>query len=61
MAKKSLINKSKKASKFKTRKYNRCGQCGRNGGYLRRFKLCRLCFRELASKGELPGVVKASW
>ncbi|MBA2123473.1 type Z 30S ribosomal protein S14 [bacterium Unc6] len=61
MAKKSLINKANRLPKFKTRAYNRCRQCGRSGGYLKRFKLCRLCFRELASRGEIPGVVKASW
>lgn len=47
--------------KFKARKYNRCQLCGRPRGYMRRFKLCRICFRELASKGEIPGITKASW
>ncbi len=61
MAKKSLIAKAKCEPKFKVRKYNRCMLCGRPRGYLRRFKLCRICFRELASKGEIPGVTKASW
>jgi len=50
-----------KASKFKTRVYSRCKLCGRPRGFLRKFQLCRLCFRELALKGEVPGVIKASW
>ncbi|MFH1612988.1 MAG: type Z 30S ribosomal protein S14 [bacterium] len=61
MAKKSLINKANKEPKFKVRKYNRCFRCGRSRGFLRDFNLCRICFREMASFGELPGVVKASW
>ncbi len=61
MAKKALINKSLKTPKFSTRQHNRCNLCGRPKGYLRRFGLCRICFRELAWKGELPGVKKASW
>lgn len=61
MAKKALIEKQKKEPKFKVRKYNRCNLCGRRRGFIRRFKLCRICFRELASKGEIPGVVKSSW
>ncbi len=61
MARKALINKSKKDPKFQVRKHNRCQLCGRPKGYLRRFGLCRLCFRELAWKGEIPGVKKASW
>ena len=61
MAKKSLIEKWKRPAKHSTQKYNRCRLCGRSGGYLRKFELCRICFRELASKGEIPGVTKASW
>ena len=61
MAKTSLIVKSQRPPKFKTRAYYRCKLCGRPRGYLRKFELCRLCFRELALKGEVPGVVKASW
>jgi small subunit ribosomal protein S14 len=64
MAKTSLIIKAErlqKASKFKTRPYSRCKLCGRPRGFLRKFQLCRLCFRELALKGEVPGVIKASW
>ncbi|MCL4339286.1 type Z 30S ribosomal protein S14 [Patescibacteria group bacterium] len=61
MAKVSDIVKFKKKQKFNVRAHNRCQLCGRNRGYMRKFGLCRLCFRELALKGELPGVVKASW
>ncbi|MBN1793616.1 MAG: type Z 30S ribosomal protein S14 [Candidatus Omnitrophica bacterium] len=61
MAKKALIEKQKRKPKFTVRRYNRCRACGRSGGYLRRFQLCRICFRELASRGEVPGVTKASW
>jgi small subunit ribosomal protein S14 len=61
MAKKSLIAKAKRTPKFKVRGYNRCRVCGRPHGYLRKFGLCRICFRELALKGEIPGIVKASW
>lgn len=61
MARTSLIAKSQKKPKFSTRKVNRCWKCGRNRGYLRRFDICRICFRELAGKGELPGVKKSSW
>jgi small subunit ribosomal protein S14 len=61
MAKKSKIIKDLRKPKYSTRKHNRCRLCGRPRGYLRLFGLCRLCFRELAHKGELPGVIKASW
>ena len=61
MAKKSLVEKARREPKFKVRKYNRCGLCGRARGYLRKFDLCRICFRELASRGQIPGVKKASW
>ena len=61
MAKTSLIMKSLAPAKFSTRAYHRCQLCGRPRGYLRKFRLCRLCFRELALKGEVPGIVKASW
>ncbi|MCH8983921.1 MAG: type Z 30S ribosomal protein S14 [Acidobacteria bacterium] len=61
MAKKSLIAKAKREPKFKVRAYNRCQRCGRSRAYLRDFGMCRICVRELASKGELPGVRKASW
>ncbi|HXH83841.1 MAG TPA: type Z 30S ribosomal protein S14 [Candidatus Tectomicrobia bacterium] len=61
MAKTALIMKSMAPPKFRTRAYHRCKLCGRPRGYLRKFQMCRLCFRELALKGEVPGVVKASW
>ena len=61
MAKTSLIEKSKRPQKFKVRAHNRCLSCGRPRGYLRKFGLCRICFRENAHRGYVPGVVKASW
>ncbi|AFV12746.1 30S ribosomal protein S14 type Z [Thermacetogenium phaeum DSM 12270] len=61
MAKKSLIAKQRRKPKFTVRAYNRCPLCGRPRAYLRKFGMCRICFRELASRGEIPGVVKASW
>ena len=61
MAKKSLMAKQKRTPKFKVRRYNRCQRCGRRHAYLRKFKMCRICFRELAQDGKLPGVIKASW
>ncbi|HFB68160.1 MAG TPA: type Z 30S ribosomal protein S14 [Calditrichae bacterium] len=61
MAKKALIAKAKKPQKFKVREYHRCERCGRPRAYYRKFGLCRICFRELANKGEIPGVTKASW
>jgi len=61
MAKKSLIAKAKRKPKFSTRKVRRCFKCGRKRGYLREFDLCRICFRELANKGEIPGIKKSSW
>ncbi|MDD5557563.1 MAG: type Z 30S ribosomal protein S14 [bacterium] len=61
MAKTCLIVKSQRAPKFGVRRYHRCKRCGRARGYLRKFQMCRICFRELASRGEVPGVVKASW
>ena len=61
MAKKSMIARGAKTQKFKTREYNRCKLCGRPHGYIRKFGICRICFRELAHKGEIPGVKKASW
>ena len=60
MAKKSLIAKANREPKFKVRRYNRCKRCGRARAYLRAFGMCRICVRELASQGELPGVRKAS-
>jgi len=61
MAKTALINKQRQAPKFKVRTYTRCRMCGRPRGYLRKFQLCRICFRNLALRGEIPGVAKASW
>ena len=60
MAKKSLIAKQSRKPKFKVRSYTRCRRCGRPRAYMRQFGICRICFRELALKGEIPGVVKAS-
>jgi len=61
MAKTALIMKQRREPKFKVRSYHRCQFCGRPRGYLRKFQACRICFRELALKGEVPGVIKASW
>jgi small subunit ribosomal protein S14 len=61
VAKKSMIAKAKRTPKFSTRGVNRCNRCGRPRAYYRQFGLCRICVRELASRGELPGVRKASW
>ncbi|OIP23030.1 type Z 30S ribosomal protein S14 [bacterium CG_4_10_14_0_2_um_filter_33_32] len=61
MAKKSLVLKAEKKPKYSTRKVNRCVICGRSRGFLSKFHLCRICFREKANKGEIPGVTKSSW
>lgn len=61
MAKKSKIVKEEKKLKYKTRYTNRCKLCGRQRGYMRKYGLCRLCFRREAHKGNIPGVRKASW
>jgi small subunit ribosomal protein S14 len=61
VAKKSLIAKSKRRPKFEVRTYNRCPLCGRPRAFIRKFGICRICFRNMALKGELPGVIKASW
>ena len=61
MAKKSMIAKQKRKKKYKVQEYTRCKRCGRPHSVLRKFKLCRVCFRELAHKGQIPGVKKASW
>jgi small subunit ribosomal protein S14 len=61
MPKKALLNKWRKAPKFKVRRYNRCRNCGRPRAVFRKFGLCRICLRTLAHRGEIPGVVKASW
>jgi small subunit ribosomal protein S14 len=61
MAKKSLIEKANRKPKFSARQHNRCARCGRPRAYLRKFGMCRICFREMALRGEIPGVRKASW
>jgi small subunit ribosomal protein S14 len=61
LAKKSWIVKQQMKPKFSSRKYNRCHRCGRSRGFIGDFGLCRICFRELALRGQIPGVVKASW
>ncbi|PIP26365.1 MAG: type Z 30S ribosomal protein S14 [Candidatus Moranbacteria bacterium CG_4_9_14_3_um_filter_40_7] len=61
MAKKSVIARSRKKPKFSTRIVRRCWKCGRKQGYLRKFDMCRICFRELASTNQLPGIKKSSW
>lgn len=61
MAKKCLVEKAKRTPKFKVRGYNRCPLCGRPRAFLRKFSMCRICFRTLALRGEIPGVTKSSW
>jgi len=61
MAKKSMINRQEKKQRFSTREYTRCSICGRPKAVLRKYGICRICFRELALKGEIPGVKKSSW
>ena len=61
MAKKAMVIKQQRTPKYKTRAYNRYKICGRPHGYLRKYGICRICFRELAYKGQIPGVKKASW
>lgn len=61
MAKTCLIVKQRRTPKFKVQGYHRCKACGRPRGYIRRYALCRICFRELAVQGIIPGVVKSSW
>ena len=61
MAKTCLIIKQQREPKFKVQGYHRCKQCGRPRGYIRKFALCRICFRELAVQGFIPGVMKSSW
>ena len=61
VAKVSMIVKSKRPPKFKVQQHNRCNLCGRPRAYIRKFGLCRICFRKLALAGEIPGVVKSSW
>lgn len=61
MAKKAMILKQQRSQKYGVREYNRCKICGRPRAYMRKFGMCRVCFRELAHKGEIPGVTKSSW
>jgi len=61
MATTAIVERQKRKPKFKTRARNRCRVCGRPRGYLRKYGLCRICFRELAHRGFVPGVTKASW
>ncbi len=61
MAKKSVVARAKKTPKYSSRIVRRCFRCGRGRGYMRDFGLCRICFREMASRGEIPGIKKSSW
>ncbi|MFA5839101.1 MAG: type Z 30S ribosomal protein S14 [Candidatus Margulisiibacteriota bacterium] len=61
MAKKSWLERGKREPKFETRRHNRCALCGRSRSFIRKFGICRICFRNLALTGQLPGVKKASW
>ena len=61
MAKKSMIAKANREQKFKVREYTRCNRCGRPHSVLKKYGVCRICFRELVSKGQIPGVKKSSW
>jgi len=61
VAKKSMIEKAKRPPRHRVQQHNRCRRCGRPRAYMRKFGLCRICFRELALRGELPGVAKSSW
>ena len=61
MAKTCMIEKTKRPPKFAVRVYNRCKVCGRPRGYLRKFGMCRICFRTFALRGQIPGVTKSSW
>jgi len=61
MAKKSMIIKAQRKPKYVTRIVRRCRLCGRPRGYMRKFEMCRICFRKLANEGMIPGVTKSSW
>jgi small subunit ribosomal protein S14 len=61
LAKKSLIAKAARPSKYKTRQYSRCNKCGRSRAVFKKFGLCRICLRELAHQGVIPGLTKSSW
>jgi len=61
VAKKSMMIKAERSKKFQVRGYNRCPLCGRPRAYYRKFDMCRICLRKLASEGKIPGVIKSSW
>ena len=61
MARKAMIVKAQRKPKYPTRRVNRCRICGRSRGYMRKFQMCRICFRNLASQGKIPGITKSSW
>jgi small subunit ribosomal protein S14 len=61
MARKAMIMKALRKPKYSTRRVNRCRICGRRRGFIRKFKMCRICFRNLASEGKIPGITKSSW
>ncbi|MCG8571493.1 MAG: type Z 30S ribosomal protein S14 [Spirochaetes bacterium] len=61
MARKAMMEKTNRKQKFQVRKYNRCPICGRPRAYMRKFDMCRICFRKYVSQGQLPGVTKSSW
>ena len=61
MAKKSMVVKASRPNKFKVREYTRCNRCGRPHSVLKKYGICRICFRELAYKGQIPGMKKSSW
>ncbi|MCK5651347.1 MAG: type Z 30S ribosomal protein S14 [Gemmatimonadetes bacterium] len=61
MARKALVERNKREPKFGVRRRNRCSRCGRPRGFLRKFGICRICFREMSLRGEIPGVRKSSW
>jgi small subunit ribosomal protein S14 len=61
VARTALVVRAQRKQKFSTRQYNRCPICGRPRAYLRKFGLCRICFRNMALRGEIPGVIKSSW
>ncbi|OGP93692.1 MAG: 30S ribosomal protein S14 type Z [Deltaproteobacteria bacterium RBG_16_54_18] len=61
MARKALMVKAERPSKFKVRQYHRCPLCGRPRAYYRKFNMCRICLRKFALQGDIPGVIKSSW
>jgi small subunit ribosomal protein S14 len=61
VAKKSQVVRQQRPAKFKTRNYNRCRRCGRSRAFLRKFGMCRICVRQIAHEGQIPGLTKSSW